>query len=249
MGRERASKTASFTYISYCDTITTQILNWSQSSESVKMWNQPMNRGLDAVHFFWCGKSNSNSSSSVSIRTRNRTTNFVMLLTLRSYKSQSSGYFDWFKVCWTQWGMLYPWFFISAHILHIVPIFILYLSFLFTTLPHWYKNTKLNHPPLSLYVMIMSWRWVQHTPSTEYTEFSIHWVQHTLSYSIHPRLFGFPSFWWKTSWHLNPVSASGMPHYTIDCHHAVFHASSDVQSPCCIPMIASLLTDILGLIS
>ena len=37
MGGERASRTASFTYISYCDTIRTQILNWSQSSEFAKM--------------------------------------------------------------------------------------------------------------------------------------------------------------------------------------------------------------------
>ena len=43
-GGERACKTASFTYISYCDMIRTQILNWSQSSEFGKMglccmWN------------------------------------------------------------------------------------------------------------------------------------------------------------------------------------------------------------------
>ena len=37
MGGERASKTASFTYILYCDTISTWILNWSQSTELVKM--------------------------------------------------------------------------------------------------------------------------------------------------------------------------------------------------------------------
>ena len=28
----------------------------------------------------------------------------------------------------------------------------------------------------------MSWRWVQHAPSTAYTEYSIHWVQHTASH-------------------------------------------------------------------
>jgi len=37
MGGGRASKTASFTYIWYCDTITTQMLNCSQSSEFGKM--------------------------------------------------------------------------------------------------------------------------------------------------------------------------------------------------------------------
>jgi len=37
MGGERLPETASFTYISYCDMITTQILNWSESSEYTKM--------------------------------------------------------------------------------------------------------------------------------------------------------------------------------------------------------------------
>jgi len=37
MGGERPSKTASFAYISYCDTITTQILNWGQNTEFAKM--------------------------------------------------------------------------------------------------------------------------------------------------------------------------------------------------------------------
>jgi len=37
LGGVRACKTASFTYISYCDTIRTQILNWSQSAEFTKM--------------------------------------------------------------------------------------------------------------------------------------------------------------------------------------------------------------------
>jgi len=36
------------------------------------------------------------------------------------------------------------------------------------------QNTKLSHPSLSLYDMIMSWHRVQHTPSTAYTEYSIH---------------------------------------------------------------------------
>jgi hypothetical protein len=37
MRGERAPKTASLTYKSYCDTITTEILNWNQSSEFAKM--------------------------------------------------------------------------------------------------------------------------------------------------------------------------------------------------------------------
>jgi len=52
IGGERASKTASFTYISYCDTIKIQILNWSQSTEFAKMWNRPKNRGFGMVRFF-----------------------------------------------------------------------------------------------------------------------------------------------------------------------------------------------------
>jgi len=55
-------------------------------------------------------------------------------------------------------------------------------SFSFTTLPL-SQNTKLSDPLLSLHAMIMSLHRVQHTPSTAYT-----------GYSIHPRLFVFPSF-------------------------------------------------------
>jgi len=58
------------------------------------------------------------------------------------------------------------------------------LSFSFTTLPSM-QHTKLSQPSLSLHAMIMSLHWVQHTPSTTYT-----------GYSIHPRLFVFPSSSW-----------------------------------------------------
>jgi len=51
MGGDSASKTASSTYISYCDTITTQILNWSQRAQFTKMWNRPKNHGFGAVRF------------------------------------------------------------------------------------------------------------------------------------------------------------------------------------------------------
>ena len=51
-GGERASKTASFTYRLYCDTISTQIVNWSQRSDFAKMWNHPKNRGFRTVQFF-----------------------------------------------------------------------------------------------------------------------------------------------------------------------------------------------------
>jgi hypothetical protein len=49
MGAERASKTASFTHILYCDTITTQIVNCSNRFEITNMWNRPKNRGFSAV--------------------------------------------------------------------------------------------------------------------------------------------------------------------------------------------------------
>jgi len=48
---ERLSKTASFMYISYCDMITTQRLNWSQSSEWAKKWNWPKCSGFSAVQY------------------------------------------------------------------------------------------------------------------------------------------------------------------------------------------------------
>jgi len=52
---------------------------------------------------------------------------------------------------------------------------------------HHRKNTNWNHSSESLYSMIMSWHRVQHIPNAAYTE-----------YSVHPRLFVFPSVsWWK----------------------------------------------------
>jgi len=51
MGGGGASRTASFWYISYCDTIRTQILNWSLSLEFANLWNRPKNRGFGAIRF------------------------------------------------------------------------------------------------------------------------------------------------------------------------------------------------------
>jgi len=50
-----------------------------------------------------------------------------------------------------------------------------FLSITLSSLP----NTKLSHPSLSLHATIMCCQWVQHTPSSAYTEYSEHWVQHT----------------------------------------------------------------------
>ena len=52
IGGERACNTASFTYISYCDMIRTQIPNWSKSWELANLWNRPKNHGFGAVRFF-----------------------------------------------------------------------------------------------------------------------------------------------------------------------------------------------------
>jgi hypothetical protein len=70
--------------------------------------------------------------------------------------------------------------------------------------------------------------WVQHTPSTAYIEYSIHRVQHTLStaymeYSIHrvqhpPKIGCLLFILMITSWPLNVASTSSMPPYMIDCH-------------------------------
>jgi len=101
--------------------------------------------------------------------------------------------------------------------------------FLFTTLTS-LQNTKLSYPSLSLHVMIMSWHWVHHPPSTAYTEYSVHRV---------PNIVCLPFFLIITSWPLNIAWASGVPPYTIDCHQPALHESSKVKLPCHIPTVAS----------
>jgi len=76
--------------------------------------------------------------------------------------------------------------------------------------------------------MIMSWHQAQHTPSTAYTEYSIHLVQRTPStafteYCIHrvqhlPKIVCLPFILKILSWPLNVASASGVPTYTFDHH-------------------------------
>jgi len=101
------------------------------------------------------------------------------------------------------------------------------LTFSSTTLAS-SQNTKLSHPSLSLYVMIMSWHWVK-----AYTEHSIHWVQHP------PRSVCLPCILMITSWPLNVASASGVPPYTIDYHQPALHDSSKVKSHFYIPTVGS----------
>jgi len=49
--RDRACHSASFTYMSYCVMIRIHVINWSQSSEFVKLWNQQKNPRFSAVRF------------------------------------------------------------------------------------------------------------------------------------------------------------------------------------------------------
>ena len=97
------------------------------------------------------------------------------------------------------------------------------LCFLPTTLLS-LQNTMWSHPSLSLNVMIMSWHQVQHTPSTAYTENSIHRIHHT------PKIVCLPFILMITSWPLNVASASGVPPYTIDRHQPALHESLKVKS-------------------
>jgi len=98
--------------------------------------------------------------------------------------------------------------------------------------------TKLSHPSLSLHAMIMSWHPVQ-----AYTEYSIHWAQHTPSpayteYSI-PMFVCLPFILMITSWPLNVASAPGVPPYTINGLQLSRHEHWNVKSPCHIPTILS----------
>ena len=106
------------------------------------------------------------------------------------------------------------------------------LSFSSTTQPS-SQNTNLYHPSLSLHAIIMSWHQVQHTPSTAYTEYCIHRVQHP------PTIVFLPFIPMITSWPLNVASASGVPLNTIDHHQPALRESSKVYSPCHIPIVVS----------
>jgi len=79
---------------------------------------------------------------------------------------------------------------------------------------------------------ISPWHDHELTPSTAYTEYSIHWVQHAKIVCLSLILM-------ITSWPLNLASASGVPPYTIDRQQPALHESSKVKSPCHIPTVAS----------
>jgi len=110
------------------------------------------------------------------------------------------------------------------------------VSFSCTTQPS-SRNTELSHPSWSLNAMIMSCQWVQHTPSAAFTEYSIHWVQHTC------KIVCLAFILKMTSWPLNVAAASGLPPYRIDRHQPGLHESSKVKSHCHIPTVEGWLTD------
>jgi len=93
---------------------------------------------------------------------------------------------------------------------------------------------------------------VQHTPSSAYTEYSIHLVQHTpctayTEYTIHrvqhpPKIVFLPLILMITSWLLNVTSTSAVPPYMFDCRQPAHHQSSKILWACHIPTIASELT-------
>ena len=68
------------------------------------------------------------------------------------------------------------------------------------------------------------------TPSTAYTEYSIHRV---------PKIVCLPFILMITSSPLNVGSASGVPMSTINRHQPALHESSTVKSPCHILTVAS----------
>jgi len=80
---------------------------------------------------------------------------------------------------------------------------------------------------------ISPWHDHESTPSTAYTEYSIHRVQH-------PRnIVCLPFILIITSWPLNVTLASGVPPYTINRHQPALYESWRVKSPSHIPTVAS----------
>jgi len=80
---------------------------------------------------------------------------------------------------------------------------------------------------------ISPWHDHELTPTTAYTEYSIHRVQHP------HRIVCLRFILMITSWPLNVASASAVPPYMIDRHQPALHESWKVQSHCHIPTVAS----------
>jgi len=71
------------------------------------------------------------------------------------------------------------------------------------------------------------------TPSTSYTEYSLHRIPHT------PKIACLPFIPMITSWPLNVSSAPSVPPYMINSHQAALHERSKVKSPCHIPTVGN----------
>jgi len=99
------------------------------------------------------------------------------------------------------------------------------------------QNPKLCHPSLFLHAMIMSWHRVQHSPSTTFTEYSIHQGHHTqgpayTEYSIH-RVQHTPSTAY-TEYSIHRVQA-----YTEYSIHRAQHTLSTASTQDCLSSLHS----------
>jgi len=75
------------------------------------------------------------------------------------------------------------------------------------------------------------------TPSTAYTKYSIHRVQHR------SKNVCLPFIHMITYWRLNVPSVCGVLPYMIDRHQLALHEGSKIKSPYHIPKVASKLTN------
>ena len=82
-----------------------------------------------------------------------------------------------------------------------------------------YISTIITKHKVMSSLSISPWHDHELTPSTAYTENSIHWVQHS-------KIVWLPFILKITIWPLNVASASGVPSYTIDRHQPALHESS-----------------------
>jgi len=156
------------------------------------------------------------------------------------------------------WRVQWPIPYLLNQIRQVIPLTSHILSYPPSWFPSWSpislslpssQKTKLSPPSLSLHSLILSKHWVQLTPYTAYTKYSIHRAQHAPStaftkYSIHPTLPFFFSIWWLLVEALNVASASCVPPYKINHHQPALHDSSKVKSLHHIPMVASYDPDV-----
>jgi len=95
-----------------------------------------------------------------------------------------------------------------------------------------HNSTIITEHKVESSLPISPWHDHELTPSTAYTEYSIHRVQHP------PKIVCLPSIHMITSWPLIVASASGVPPYTIDRQQPALHERSKVKSHCHLPTVA-----------